>query len=165
MVFTSVPTFFDSINRIILTLSLRCKLFYPFDDTPGPLTRWSAEQTGLSPIHSINCRANVPVSHSLDKMSSVWARPTPSITCRANGPRRANGSERITTPLLRCPPIKHDKIPQTKGFSKINWNLAHFFDLPVFHSLCLLLKLSTLWRSWVGIKLLNRSSISVVYCS
>lgn len=39
----------------------------------GPLTRWSAEQMGLCPIHSIYCQANGPVSYLFDKSSSKRA--------------------------------------------------------------------------------------------
>ncbi len=49
------------------------------------------ERMGLCPIHSITCRADAPLSYSLDKLSSVLARLTCSMNCRVNGIYQANG--------------------------------------------------------------------------
>ena len=47
------------------------------------------------PIDSATYLANGPLSHSLDSLSSEWAWPIRSTSCRVNVPRRANGSEHM----------------------------------------------------------------------
>lgn len=47
------------------------------------------------PIHLAFYRADGPLSHSVDNLSSEWAWPIHSTVFRVDGPRRANGSEHI----------------------------------------------------------------------
>ena len=86
------------------------------------------------PSHSTNYGANGPLSHSLDSLSSEFAWPIRSSFCRVNGPRRVNGSEHISSgrPFL----CTKQKNPTSSRTSKV-WAGVSFSTHstnPYFHT-------------------------------